>query len=97
MEEKFLNEKMSSVAHADARGSQEEVGKMHHQQQQWHEESSGATAMGRTGEGVSVDTIDTATQKRVVRKLDWNIIPLVTALCKGYFNWHQEATDKILT
>jgi hypothetical protein len=28
--------------------------------------------------------IDAAVQKRVVRKLDWNLLPLVVVLCKPY-------------
>jgi hypothetical protein len=28
--------------------------------------------------------IDPAIEKRVVRKLDWNLMPLVVALCKFY-------------
>jgi hypothetical protein len=28
--------------------------------------------------------IDLAVQKRVVRKLDWNFMPIVVALCKLY-------------
>jgi hypothetical protein len=34
-------------------------------------------------QGYQFVNIDEAVQKRVVRKLDWNLMPLVVALCKS--------------